>query len=81
MFAQGPKFSLGDKNKFEPMEVKVNSLMIDIVMYVMREFRSFILLQIYLSLPKGANPRSYFSFIRATKTFNNSICHFMHKLN
>jgi hypothetical protein len=26
MFAQGPKFSLGNKNKFGPMEVRVNSL-------------------------------------------------------
>jgi hypothetical protein len=77
MFAQGPKFSLRGKNKFEPMEVRAN--------YphdgVLREFKGLIVLWTYLSRAKGASPRSYFSFIEAAGALNDYVCHFMRELD
>jgi hypothetical protein len=77
MFAQGPRFTLRGKNKFKPMENGVNYLHDG----VLRESRGLIVLQTYLSHAKGANPRSYFSFTKATRTFNDFVCHFMRELD
>jgi hypothetical protein len=64
MFVQGTKFSLGDKYKFGPMEVGVNSFMIDTAM---REFKSLILLQTYLSHAKGPIQDDNFILLRQQK--------------
>jgi hypothetical protein len=48
---------------------------------VLREFKSLIVLQTYLSHAKGASPRSYFSFIEAARVLNDFVCHFMRKLD
>ncbi len=60
--AQGPKLSLRGRNKFGLMEVGANYPHDS----VLREFRGLIILRTYLSHAKGANPRSYFSFIEAS---------------
>jgi hypothetical protein len=48
---------------------------------ILREFRSLIVLQTYLSHAKGANPRSYFSFTETARALNDSVCHIMRKLD